>query len=176
MAVVQTRPYRRILTSALHRRFVHASALSLLVSYIIAIAIGEKSSCEYIATLSGRASKAQFQVLKHKELIKMPYAVFWLWFPFGSCGVRTALLFISSLTIFVLRVSQMHIGTRTASSSFGTLKSFTLLQIVQTFGWYIFSAWWFTVIYVWSSSSDSNLELVKRGRCVEYASSDSDFD
>ncbi|KAJ5214387.1 hypothetical protein N7449_001556 [Penicillium cf. viridicatum] len=134
MAVVQTRPYRRILTSALHRRFVHASALSLLVSYVIAIAIGEKSS------------------------------LFWLWFPFGSCGVRTALLFISSLTIFVLRVSQMHIGTRTASSSFGIFRSFTLLQIAQTFGWYIFSAWWFTVVYVWSSSSDSNLELVKRGR------------
>ncbi|KAI2722448.1 hypothetical protein CBS147332_3377 [Penicillium roqueforti] len=134
MAVVQTRPYRRILTSALHRRFVHASALSLLVSYIIAIAIGEKSS------------------------------FFWLWFPFGGCGVRTVLLFISSLTIFVLRVSQMHIGSRTASSSFGTLTSFTLLQIAQTFGWYIFSAWWFTLIYVWSSSSDSNLELVKRGR------------
>ncbi|CRL18761.1 Nucleoporin protein Ndc1-Nup [Penicillium camemberti] len=134
MAVVQTRPYRRILTSALHRRFVHASALSLLVSYIIAIAIGEKSS------------------------------LFWLWFPFGSCGVRTALLFISSLTIFVLRVSQMHIGSRTASSSFGIFRSFTLLQIAQTFGWYIFSAWWFTVVYVWSSSIDSNLELVKRGR------------
>ncbi|EKV19713.1 Nuclear envelope protein, putative [Penicillium digitatum PHI26] len=58
----------------------------------------------------------------------------------------------------------MHIGSRTASSSFGTLKSFTLLQIAQTFGWYIFSAWWFTVVYVWSSSNDSNLELVKRGR------------
>lgn len=61
MAVVQTRPYRRILTSALHRRFVHASALSLLVSYIIAIAIGEKSSCKYIATKSW----------KYKELIKV---------------------------------------------------------------------------------------------------------
>lgn len=46
MAVSQTRPYRRILTSALHRRFVHASALSLLVCYIVAIAIGDKSSCE----------------------------------------------------------------------------------------------------------------------------------
>ncbi|KAJ5150739.1 uncharacterized protein N7500_010928 [Penicillium coprophilum] len=134
MAVVQTRPYRRILTSALHRRFVHASALSLLVSYITAIVVGEKSS------------------------------FFWLWFPLGSCGVRTALLFISSLTIFVLRVSQMHIGSRTATSSFGTLKSFTLLQIAQTFGWYLFSAWWFTQVYVWSSSLDSNLELVKRGR------------
>lgn len=116
------------------------------------------------------ARRLSFESWKHKELIKVPYAVFWLWFPFGSCGVRTALLFISSLTIFVLRVSQMHIGSRTASSSFGTLRSLTLLQIAQTFGWYIFSAWWFTVVYVWSSSSDSNLELVKRGRYVEYSS------
>ncbi|KAJ5570930.1 hypothetical protein N7535_004590 [Penicillium sp. DV-2018c] len=134
MAAIQTRPYRRILTSALHRRFVHASALSLLVSYIIAIAIGDKSS------------------------------FFWLWFPLGTCGIRTVLLFISSLTIFVLRVSQMHIGSRTASCSLGTLKSLSLFQIAQTFAWYLFSAWWFTIIYVWSSSGDSNLELVKRGR------------
>lgn len=46
MAPAQPRPYRRILTSALHRRFVHASALSLLICYAIAIAIGDKSSCE----------------------------------------------------------------------------------------------------------------------------------
>ncbi|KAJ5339196.1 hypothetical protein N7452_005924 [Penicillium brevicompactum] len=134
MAAPQTRPYRRILTSALHRRFVHASALSLLVCYIIAIAIGEKSS------------------------------FFWSWFPIGSCGVRTALLYISSLTIFVLRVGQMHIGPRTAGSSFQVFRSFSIFQIVQTFGWYIFSAWWFTLIYVWSSSPDANLQLVKLGR------------
>lgn len=109
-----------------------------------------------------------FKSSKHKELTSNANEVFWLWFPIGSCGVRTVLLFISSLTIFVLRVSQMHIGARTASSSFGNLKFFSLLQIAQTFGWYIFSAWWFTQIYVWSSSGDSNLELVKRGRCVRY--------
>ncbi|CAG8281193.1 unnamed protein product [Penicillium olsonii] len=136
MAAPQTRPYRRILTSALHRRFVHASALSLLVSYIIAIAIGEKSS------------------------------LFWSWFPIGSCGVRTALIFISSLAIFVLRVGQMHIGPRTASSSLGIFKSFSIknFQVAQTFGWYIFSAWWFTLIYVWSSSPSANLQLVKMGK------------
>jgi hypothetical protein len=120
--------------------------------------------------------RLSFKSLKYKELIKVSYAVFWLWFPFGSCGVRTALLFISSLTIFVLRVSQMHIGSRTATSSFGIFKSFTLLQIAQTFGWYIFSAWWFTQVYVWSSSGDSNLALVKWGRCVEYPSNDCDMD
>lgn len=90
--------------------------------------------------------------------------VFWSWFPIGSCGVRTALIFISSLAIFVLRVGQMHIGQRTASSSFGIFKSFSIFQIAQTFGWYIFSAWWFTVVYVWSSSLDANLQLVKLGK------------
>lgn len=47
MAAARPRPYRRILTSALHRRFVHASALALLVCYIVAFALGEKSSCKY---------------------------------------------------------------------------------------------------------------------------------
>ncbi|KAJ5881807.1 uncharacterized protein N7529_000479 [Penicillium soppii] len=58
----------------------------------------------------------------------------------------------------------MHIGSRTAGSSFGIFRSFSLLQIAQTFGWYIFSAWWFTLIYVWSSSPNANLELVKHGK------------
>lgn len=58
----------------------------------------------------------------------------------------------------------MHIGPRTASSSFGVFRSFSVFQIAQTFGWYIFSAWWFTLIYVWSSSPDANLQLVKQGK------------
>jgi len=53
MAPAQPRPYRRILTSALHRRFVHASALSLLVCYVIAISIGDKSSCKCRAVAPG---------------------------------------------------------------------------------------------------------------------------
>jgi nucleoporin NDC1 len=61
----------------------------------------------------------------------------------------------------------MHIGSRTANSSFGIFRSFSLLQIAQTFGWYIFSAWWFTLIYVWSSSPKDNLELVKLGKSHE---------
>lgn len=46
MAVARPRPYRHILTTTLHRRFVHASALSLLVCYLAAFLLGEKSSCE----------------------------------------------------------------------------------------------------------------------------------
>jgi nucleoporin NDC1 len=90
--------------------------------------------------------------------------VFWSWFPIGSCGVRTVLLFISSLVIFVLRVGQMHLGSRTTTSSFATLKYLFPLQVAQTFAWYLFSAWWFTEIYIWSSSTGAHLEMVNRGR------------
>ncbi|KAL4809039.1 nucleoporin protein Ndc1-Nup [Aspergillus unguis] len=139
MAGAKPRPYRRILTSALHRRFVHASALSILVCYLISVFIGSNSS------------------------------LFWAVFPIGSCGIRTVLLFISSLAIFVLRVGQMHIGSRTTVSSVNTFQYLFPLHVIQTFGWYIFSAWWFSEIYKWSSSVDAHLEWVKRGSPHERA-------
>ncbi|KAL5342557.1 nucleoporin protein Ndc1-Nup [Aspergillus crustosus] len=139
MAAAKPRPYRRILTSALHRRFVHASALSLLVCYLVSVLIGDKSS------------------------------FFWAVFPFGSCGIRTVLLFISSLAIFVLRVGQMHIGSRTTSSSLQTLKQLFPFHIIQTFGWYFFSAWWFNELYKWSSPHSAQLEWVKHGSPHERA-------
>ncbi|GLB11525.1 hypothetical protein AtubIFM57258_008395 [Aspergillus tubingensis] len=140
MAAAQPRPYRRILTSALHRRFVHASALALLVCYVVAFAIGDKSS------------------------------FLWAWFPIGGCGIRTVLLFLCSLVVFVLRVGQMHIGARTTSSPLSTFKYLVPLDVIQTFGWYLFSAWWFSEIYRWSSSSTAHLELVNRARPHERAS------
>lgn len=92
--------------------------------------------------------------------------VFWSWFPIGSCGVRAVLLFISSFVIFVLRVGQMHLGSRTTTSSLATLKYLFPLQVAQTFAWYLFSAWWFTEIYIWSSSTGAHLQMVNRGRYV----------
>ncbi|PWY86196.1 hypothetical protein BO70DRAFT_395313 [Aspergillus heteromorphus CBS 117.55] len=139
-AAAPPRPYRRILTSALHRRFVHASALALLVCYIVAFSIGDKSS------------------------------FLWAWFPIGGCGIRTVLLFLCSLVVFVLRVGQMHIGSRTTASPTGTLKYLVPLDIIQTFGWYIFSAWWFNEIYRWSSPASAHLEWVNRAKPHERAS------
>ncbi|KAL2852830.1 nucleoporin protein Ndc1-Nup [Aspergillus pseudoustus] len=140
MAAAKPRPYRRILTSALHRRFVHASALSTLVCYLISIFIGDKSS------------------------------FFWAIFPIGACGIRTVLLFISSLSIFVLRVGQMHIGSRTTGSAIHSFKHLFPLHVLQTLGWYLFSAWWFSEIYKWSASTSAHLEWVKRGSPHERAS------
>ncbi|PLN78884.1 nucleoporin protein Ndc1-Nup [Aspergillus taichungensis] len=139
-ATARPRPYRRILTSALHRRFVHASAVTLLVCYLVAFLIGQKSS------------------------------FLWSWFPIGGCGIRTVLLFISCLVIFVLRVGQMHVGARTTASPLSTLKYLAPLNIIQTVGWYIFSAWWFSEIYKFAAPTDARLEWVKRGRPHERAS------
>ncbi|KAG2420691.1 hypothetical protein HFD88_000305 [Aspergillus terreus] len=140
MAPARPRPYRRILTSALHRRFVHASALALLVCYIVSFLIGQKAS------------------------------LLWAWFPIGACGIRTILLFLSSLVVFVLRVGQMHIGSRTTSSPISAFKYLVPLNILQTFGWYLFSAWWFSEIYKWSVPTDVHMEWVKRARPHERAS------
>ena len=36
--------------------------------------------------------------------------VLWFWFPLGPAGIRTLLLFVSALAVFVLRVAQLHLG------------------------------------------------------------------
>jgi len=55
----------------------------------------------------------------------------------------------------------MHIGQRTTVSPLGTFKHLFPLHIAQTFGWYLFSAWWFSEVYVWSSSERAQLGWVK---------------
>jgi nucleoporin NDC1 len=92
--------------------------------------------------------------------------VLWSWFPIGSCGFRASLLFIISLAVFVLRVGQMHVGPRSTSSFLGTLRQISPLDIIQTFGWYALSAWWFSEVYVWSASQNANLAWINLGRCV----------
>ncbi|KAI9371542.1 nucleoporin protein Ndc1-Nup [Aspergillus egyptiacus] len=140
MAATKPRPYRRILTSSMHRRFVNAFALVALVCYLISILIGDKSS------------------------------FFWAVFPIGGCGIRTVLLIFAPLFIFILRVGQMHIGARTTASAIHTFKHLFPVDVLQTFTWYIFSAWFFTEIYRWSAPATARLELVKRGRPHERAS------
>ncbi|EGC42110.1 nuclear envelope protein [Histoplasma capsulatum var. duboisii H88] len=134
------RQYRRLLTSTLHRKFVHASAVSLVACYVVAFLIGVKSS------------------------------FFWSWFPLGACGFRTILLFFSCLAIFILRVGQMRMGTRTTSSPFSSARQALFsLSTFQTFGWYLLSAWWFTEVSMWSSSESADLNWVKLGKPFERA-------
>ena len=77
----------------------------LAICYVEAVLIGEKSSCEsHIHTLIAN-SRAN------------DYLVFWSWFPIGAAGFKTLLLFISALSVFVLRVGQLHLGKQYQSFS-----------------------------------------------------------
>ena len=116
------RPYRRFLNSRLHKRFVHAAILSLLVGLNNAFWLGSK-----------------------KDL-------FWSWFPFGPAGIKALLFFMSSLFIFILQIATLKVGKQTTASPFATFRStFLTATAVQTVWWYLVSAWWFSEAYIWSS-------------------------
>ncbi|KAL2423361.1 Nucleoporin NDC1 [Exophiala dermatitidis] len=116
------RPYRRFLTSTLHKRFVHAALISLLLAFNNAFWLGSKRD------------------------------LFWSWFPFGPAGIKALLFWMSSLFIFILQIATLKIGRRTIASPFATLRANLFGgTAIQTGFWYTVSAWWFTEAYVWSA-------------------------
>lgn len=58
-----------------------------------------------------------------------------------------------------MRVANLHVGVRTTTSGFETCKQCIVdwLQTVKTIGWYVFSAWLFSEIYIWSAPSSANI-------------------
>lgn len=93
---------------------------------------------------------------------------FWSWFPLGpAAATRTLLLFISSLSVFILRVAQMHFGSRTTTSAFETFWQYCLSRnALQTLFWYLLSAFMFVEVYIFSTSQSANLAWIDPGRCV----------
>ncbi|KAL3427717.1 nuclear envelope protein (nucleoporin protein Ndc1-Nup) [Phlyctema vagabunda] len=131
---LRTRPYKDFLTPALHRRFVRAMAVLGFLCYSEALLIGQWNS------------------------------IFWSWFPFGRAGIRAGLLFISAFAIFVLRVAQLHVGIRTTTSPFQTFREYAFqFQTVQTAVWYLFSAWMFCEVYIFSAAESSNIRWITAG-------------
>ncbi|RAL64552.1 hypothetical protein DID88_002026 [Monilinia fructigena] len=129
---VRIRPYKDFLTPALHRRFALATAVLAAVCYVEAIWIGEWNS------------------------------FLWSWFPLGRAGIRTGLFFICGFMIFILRVAQLHVGIRTSNSRFHTFTQYALkFQTVQTALWYLFSAWFFSEVYIWSVPESAGLNRIK---------------
>ena len=154
VAQARTRFYREFLTPALHRRFTRAAGVICFLCYIEAVLIGGTSSC--------KRSERCFHVMHADFWVD---AVLWSWFPLGPAGIRTLLLFISSLLIFVLRVAQLHFGARITASPFETFRQYLFrVNTLQTLGFYLFSAWWFTEVYIWSSSDLANLRWVTEGK------------
>ncbi|EMC96941.1 hypothetical protein BAUCODRAFT_68955 [Baudoinia panamericana UAMH 10762] len=138
--VPTARPYKDFLTPALHRRFTNAALLTLAICWLEATLMSSSRS--------------------------------WLWFwnPFGLTGFRMILLFTPALAVFIVRVMNMHVGSRTTTSAAETvLQKLTSVRTFGTVGWYIFSAWFFAEIYIWSRSAKAGLSWVDVGSDYERA-------
>ncbi|KAF1946180.1 hypothetical protein EJ02DRAFT_431092 [Clathrospora elynae] len=134
----QVRPYRDYLTPALHRRFNKASRYTLLLCYVIACWMGEWNN------------------------------MLWLWFPLGLTGIRTLLIFLCALTIYVLRVAQWHVGRRHTQTRAETFrKYFFRLSTILTLVAYTFSAAMYVETYIWSRTAKDRLAFIESGRMHE---------
>ncbi|KAG9204481.1 hypothetical protein G6514_000940 [Epicoccum nigrum] len=133
-----TRPYRDYLTPSLHTRFVRASKYTLLLCYAIACWMAEWNS------------------------------LLWLWFPFGPTGIRTLLLFIPALTIYLLRIGQWHVGSRQTLTRAETFQKYLARKdTIFTLAVHMFSAWLYSEIYTWSSTAADRLSFTELGRAHE---------
>jgi nucleoporin NDC1 len=64
--------------------------------------------------------------------------------------------------IFILRVAQLHVGIRTSYSAWHTFRSYSRkFDVIQTLGFYLFSAYLYSEIYIWSASKDADLNRIK---------------
>ncbi|KAF2471607.1 uncharacterized protein BDR25DRAFT_260073 [Lindgomyces ingoldianus] len=136
---VPTRPYRDFMTPALHRRFMSASLYTYGLCYLIAIWMGKWDS-----------------------------SVLWSLIPFSSVGIRSLLLFIPALSIYVLRVSQWHVGRRNTARPVETFLTFAFRKnTLATLAIYSFSAWFYSEIYIWSQPRSARLDFTDHGKLYE---------
>lgn len=128
------RPYKDFFMPTLHRRFADASFYSFLLCYSISVCMGEW--------------KGWWQP----------------WFPIGLAGARASLIFISALLIYVLRISQWHIGQRNTQSPLDTFQYHILSKkTIGTIGIYALSAWFYSEVYIWGRAGRVRLEFTDPG-------------
>jgi len=134
----QARPYKDFLTPALHRRFTRAAGLTLVL-------------CWFEATLMSRGA-----------------GFFWSWFPISVTGLRTLLLFMPCLAVFIIRVANMHAGHLNTTSGFETFANHAAsLRTASTVVWYVYSAWFFGEVYIWAQGQEGGLGWVDLGKSYE---------
>lgn len=64
--------------------------------------------------------------------------------------------------IFILRVAQLHVGLRTSYSAWHTFRSYSSkFDVIQTLCFYLFSAYLYSEIYIWSASKGADLNRIK---------------
>lgn len=149
IAVPRTRLYKEFLTPALHRRFVNAAAVTLVLCWADATFLAP--------SFFSRAG------------------LIWSWFPLGPTGIRALLLFAPCLAVFIVRVANMHVGRHMASCDaaafFGRFGGVSGIgSVLHTAGWYVWSGWFFGEVFLWSQSSvRKELGWVDPGRDYERA-------
>ena len=82
----------------------------------------------------------------------------WFWFPLGLHGLRAILVFISVLTVFVLRVAHLRVASIHApSAAYAFLHCCFSMRTYRALLWYNISAFVFVETYMWSVSDDKRL-------------------
>lgn len=92
----------------------------------------------------------------------------WSWFPIGPVGVRTLLLFVSALIIYILRIAQYHVGQRNTLDGKDTFAKYaftarTVMIVVS----YTLSAFLFGEIYIWTQPESRKLGYTDQGKNYE---------
>lgn len=94
--------------------------------------------------------------------------LFWRFFVLGRPGIRMMLLFMSVLLVFIVRLSNLHVGDRNTTSGFETFyQHLTSRGSITALGWYCISAFIFGETYIWSQGNDANLGWIDQGRAYE---------
>jgi nucleoporin NDC1 len=94
--------------------------------------------------------------------------LFWRFFVLGRPGIRMMLLFLSVLSVFIVRLANLHVGERNTTSGVETLyQHLTAARTYNTLWWYLVSAFVFGEVYIWSRGNDANLGWIDKGRHYE---------
>lgn len=149
--------YQSFLTPILHRRFVQSCLVGFCVCYIEAFLISSKSNC---------SSPMLNPPLIRNNADRFFPSVFWSFFPLGWTGFKTlTLFFCTTLPVLILRVSQLHVGTRASPSGFHTLKkSVGSIGTYSTVLTYVFASLVFILLYLWSSDKSDLLSFIVDGK------------
>ncbi|RPB14400.1 hypothetical protein P167DRAFT_484672 [Morchella conica CCBAS932] len=131
--------YQTFLTPILHRRFVRSCAVGIIVCYVEAFFISNKSS------------------------------FLWTLFPLSSTGFKTLVLFFcTAVPVLILRVSQLHVGVRANPSGFHTFtRSVGSFGTYSTILTYVFASLVFISLYLLSSTKGDKLSFIVDGKTYE---------
>ncbi|KAM0711560.1 hypothetical protein Q7P35_000926 [Cladosporium inversicolor] len=90
---------------------------------------------------------------------------FWRFFILGRPGIRTLMLFLSVLSVFVIRLANLQVGERNTASGAETIyQHLTTARTYNTLWWYLVSAFVFGEVYIWSRGHDAHLGWIDQGR------------